>query len=62
MVEIDHRLTDIEKRFIDGWLEGVAKKLGIPEDQVQKIAENRMDDLVQMAHKWREDLLKVVMS
>jgi hypothetical protein len=60
MVEVDHRLTDIEKRFIDGWIEGIAKKLGVPESEIQRIAESRMDDLVAMAHKWRQDLLKVV--
>jgi hypothetical protein len=62
VVSVDGRLTDLEKRFIDGWLEGIARKLNIPESEIQRIAEDRKDDLVAMAHKWRVDLLKVVES
>jgi hypothetical protein len=60
MVVVDQRLTDIEKRFIEGWVEGISKKLGIPPEQMQAIAEKRMDELVSIAHKWREDLIKVL--
>jgi hypothetical protein len=60
MVVIDHRLTDVEKRFIDGWIEGIGRKLGLTEQEKQQLAERKMDDLVSIAHKWRDDLLKVV--
>jgi hypothetical protein len=60
MVKIDSRLTDVEKRFIEGWVEGISRKLGIPKEEMDKFAESRMDELVAIAHKWREDLLKVV--
>jgi hypothetical protein len=60
MVEIDSRLTDVEKRFIEGWVEGIGKKLGLSEEQLRVLVETRKDDLVAIAHKWREDLLKVV--
>jgi nucleotide-binding universal stress UspA family protein len=60
MVVVDRRLTDVERRFIEGWVEGVGRKLGIPPEEMQKIAERKQNDLVAIAHKWREDLLKVV--
>jgi hypothetical protein len=59
MVVVDRRLTDIEKRFIEGWAEGISRKLGIPPEQMQAIVEKRMDELVSIAHKWRDDLLKL---
>jgi len=60
MVEVDHRLTDIEKNFIEGWMQGIATKLGIPPEEMEKIKLRRMDELVAMAHKWREDLQKAI--
>jgi hypothetical protein len=60
MVVVDRRLTDIEKRFIEGWVEGVGRKLGIPKEEMEKIAERKMDELVATAHKWRSELLKVL--
>jgi hypothetical protein len=59
-IEVDRRLTDIEKRFIEGWIEGIARRLGIPEEKMQEFAASRMDFLVETAHKWRTDLLKVL--
>jgi hypothetical protein len=60
MVVVDSRLTPIEKRFIEGWMEGISRKLGIPKEEMDKIAEKRMDFLVETAKKWRADLLKVL--
>ena len=59
-MEIDSRLTPIEKRFIVGWMNGMSETLGIPKEEMEARAEKRMDFLVATARKWRQDLLKVV--
>jgi hypothetical protein len=60
MVQIDGGLSEMERRFIDGWIEGMGRKLGIPEPELQKFADSKHDDMVAIAHKWKRDLEQVI--
>jgi hypothetical protein len=60
MVEVDHELNSFEKKYIDGFLEGVGKLLGLSEVELQRLADTNRDKLVAQAKRQYERLREVV--
>ena len=59
MVEVNHRLDPLEKKFAEDWARGTLKKYGLTDKEIDEVIRKKTDMLVEVAQKWKQGMLKV---